>query len=151
MCIHRHFSKKLAITLEECCFSPSALWIQCALNYTLEPHHGGLTPTGISWRFSSLGCMQGQGVKVPDSSREKIINVELGRQDLTCPLLRESKRHPAPDELPLEPKESSSSVMAQTLKKNQPPFPFFFSLLKKIPCPVHMLGINKKGGVLNAG
>lgn len=52
MCIHRQFSKKLAITsraYEEWSVSPSAFKTRCALRCSLRsPHLGGLVPTGIS-------------------------------------------------------------------------------------------------------
>ena len=52
MCIHRQFSKKLAITsraYEEWSVPPSAFKVRCALRCSLRsPHLGGLMPTGIS-------------------------------------------------------------------------------------------------------
>lgn len=42
-------------------------------------------PMGVAGEVSRLGCMQGQGVRAPDSNQDKVIGVELGRQDLTRP------------------------------------------------------------------
>nr|CAD44552.1 hypothetical protein [Mycoplasma suis] len=64
MCVHRHFSKKLAITFwvyEEWCFSPSAcrlgLWLSC---HSRDPWwgEGGLTPKRISGKetFQPVAC-----------------------------------------------------------------------------------------------
>ena len=123
--------------------------LQVGLSLWLSCHSGDLFPGdwhprgSRSRRLSSPGCMQRQGIKAPDSSQYKVIGVELGRQDLTCPQQKERKRQLS---LGWNPWAGTGKVSKQWWNKHyfSPPlsfllflFCFVFPSLKELPCPVH--------------
>lgn len=98
--------------------------------------------------------MQGQGVRAPDSNQDKVIGVELRRQDLTRPFAAKGEQE-SQDEPPLPPQPPQEGFQQWRCKHLSHFFSFllFFLLaLRKIPYAVPVLGINKRGRVvLNAG
>lgn len=80
--------------------------------------------------------MQGQGVRAPDSNQDKVIGVELGRQDLTRPFAAKGEQE-SQDEPPRPAAATgvSSNGGASTFQIFSPSFFSFCSPLEKFPVP----------------